>query len=115
MKKTQSVEPAVLPLSAKPRLHGSEYLYQFFLCNNIGDHGVQVIQERTAEDPAFISELLITLQNSRIINLHADTAAHNTDFFDPRIREAVKFPAGDGFDFPDSAYVIALFKQFDGL
>lgn len=49
------------------------------------------------------------------MDFDAGTAAHDTDFFDARVREIFHFLTGNLFDMPDLAHIIVTFKDLDSL
>ena len=49
------------------------------------------------------------------MDFDAGTAAHDTDFFDARVREIFHFLTGNLFDMPDIAHIIVSFKDLDSL
>lgn len=98
----------------EPCFHGVQYLNKLFFLNDIGNHGVYVFQEGTGEDAATVGEILKAVDISGIVYFDTDTAAHDTDFFDARVCEAVHFSSHNGFNVFDFFHIIVAFKQFDG-
>ena len=83
---------------AEPLLHHVEDADQLLLPDDIGDHGVHVLQEGAAEHATVIGKLLEALQRGLVIHLHTGAAAHDPDLADSGIGKAQHLPLGDGLD-----------------
>ena len=86
--------PLSSTLFRKPFLHRLQNLDQFIFLNHIGNHRIQIVQERTTEYASFISKLLVFLDCIGIIYFNTYASAHNTNFFNTRIRKPFHFTAG---------------------
>lgn len=88
-------------LLLKPCFHGSQHVDERFFFNDVRNHRVKIVQKRAREHTMLIGKGLIAVEDSGVAHFHADTAAHDADLFNARVREPGHFPPCDGFDFFD--------------